>query len=136
VASVVQENDQWICINGEIWSVADSIRARSASGCRHVMLGRGALSTPDLARRIRAQACGEPASTPLPWLQLSQDVEAQFRRSDSQSPRHVGNRTKQWLVYLKRSYPEAADLFARLRALHDVDAVLRAFDAHRQSLQS
>ena len=61
-------------------------------------------------------------------------MEAQFLRSDSQSPRHVGNRTKQWLAYLKRTYPEADDLFARLRTLRDVNAMVAAFEEHRRVL--
>ncbi|NND89257.1 MAG: tRNA dihydrouridine(16) synthase DusC [Granulosicoccus sp.] len=134
VAAVVRPGDDRTCINGEIWDVADSILARRASGCRHVMLGRGALAAPDLARRIRAQAAGIESPETLSWLELSQFVELQFLRSDSQSPKHVGNRTKQWLAYLKRSYPQAADLFGRLRTLHDVSPIIAAFAEHRRHL--
>lgn len=130
VKAVVPGDDEMIYINGEIWSVEDSIKARQSSGCNHLMLGRGALASPDLARRILAFECGQ-ASTPMQWLNISDLVEAQFLRSDSQSPRHIGNRTKQWLAYLKRSYMEADDLFARLRTLHSVAEIQRAFEAHR-----
>lgn len=120
-------------INGEIWDVADAREARSQSGCAHVMLGRSALAAPDLALRIRAAEKGASVQH-MPWLEVSYLVEAQFVRSDSQSPRHVGNRTKQWLAYLKRNYSEVGDLFARLRTLHDVSAIREAFDAHRRTL--
>ena len=70
----------------------------------------------------------------MPWMDISHHVEAQFLRSDSQSPRHVGNRTKQWLAYLKRTYPEANDLFARIRQQREVDPILRAFAEHREHL--
>jgi len=120
-------------INGEIWNVADAREARSQSGCEHVMLGRSALAAPDLALRIRAAEQGDNLQV-MPWLDVSYLVEAQFVRSDSQSPRHVGNRTKQWLAYLKRNYSEVGDLFSRLRTLHDVSAIRHAFDAHRQTL--
>ena len=116
-------------INGEIWNVHDAAEAREHSGCAHIMLGRGALAAPDLARRILAAESNEVLAV-LPWVDVCEMVRQQFLTSDSQSPRHVGNRTKQWLAYLKRSYPEVPDLFARLRTLHDVDAILRAFDAH------
>ena len=134
VASVVQPDDNMTYINGEIWNVDDSVQARLASGCRHLMLGRGALAAPDLALRIRAAAGGRTPLAPMPWLDVSRHVEAQFLRSDSQSPRHVGNRTKQWLAYLKRTYPEANDLFARLRTLRDVSAMVAAFEEHRRVL--
>lgn len=71
----------------------------------------------------------------MPWIDISHHVEAQFLRSDSQSPRHVGNRTKQWLAYLKRTYPEANDLFARIRQLREVGDIVTAFEEHRQDLQ-
>lgn len=144
VAAVVTADDDNTYINGEIWTVEDSLAARQASGCRHLMLGRGALSAPDLAQRIRAARCastssdggGPPeAEEPMPWIDISHHVEAQFLRSDSQSPRHVGNRTKQWLAYLKRTYPEANDLFARIRQLREVGDIVTAFEEHRQDLQ-
>lgn len=138
VAAVVENGDENTYINGEIWSVEDSLAARERSGCRHLMLGRGALAAPDLARRIQAmdRADGSPENVPaaMSWLEVCKHVQAQFLRSDSQSPRHIGNRTKQWLAYLKRSYPESNDLFARIRRLHDVDGILAAFADHRRAV--
>ena len=131
----VTQSDQMTYINGEIWTVEDSVEARSRSGCLHVMLGRGALACPDLARRIRDAETGKNTSS-MHWVDIVDLVEGQFLKSDSQSPRHVGNRTKQWLAYLKRSFAEADDLFARLRTLHSVEEILRAFDAHRYWHQS
>ena len=136
VAPAMTTADDNTFINGEIWSVEDSVEARCASGCRHIMLGRGALAVPDLARQIRAHQVNDSSATLAiaAWPQVSEYVEAQFLRSDCQSARHVGNRTKQWLAYLKRGYPEAADLFARLRPLHDAPAISRAFAEHRSWL--
>ena len=135
VKCVMQQGVSNTYINGEIWNVDDATEACLQSGCQHVMLGRSALAAPDLARRIRAAENG--LSVPvLPWLDISHLVEEQFLRSDSHSPRHVGNRTKQWLAYLKRSYPQAAELFGRLRTLHDVPAMTAAFAAHRQAMQT
>jgi len=99
-------------INGEIWTVADAQAARAASGCSTVMLGRGALAAPDLARRIAANDADAPA---MAWENLLPFIAKQFERYDAQNPRYVGNRTKQWLAYLKRTYPEASELFSRLR---------------------
>lgn len=103
-------------INGEIWTVADAQAACLASGCTNVMLGRGALAAPDLAQRIAANDLEAPA---MPWEELLPFIATQFERFDAQNARYVGNRTKQWLAYLKRTYPEAAELFSRLRTLHD-----------------
>ncbi|PID61622.1 MAG: tRNA dihydrouridine(16) synthase DusC [Gammaproteobacteria bacterium] len=111
-------------INGEIWTPEDATRALASSGCRHLMLGRGALAAPDLALRVHAGG----ALPAMQWEAVKRHVREQFHQSDSGSPRHVGNRTKQWLAYLKRHYPEAAELFSRIRTLHDIASIDAAFD--------
>lgn len=135
VRPVISEGDQHTYINGEIWTIEDSEKAIEASGCPHIMLGRGALAAPDLALRIHAAMNGSPVEQ-IDWLEVSHLVEAQFLRSDSQSPRHIGNRTKQWLAYLKRSYTHAQELFSRIRTLHNVPEIQRAFAEHREWLLS
>lgn len=116
-------------INGEIWTVEDGREALSRSACSHLMLGRGALSTPDLAQRIHLD---DSQAEPMPWLQLVDEVLDQFLCSDRHSQRHIGNRTKQWLAYLKRSYPQANLLFQRIRPLHDATAIEAAFELHKK----
>src|SRR5690606_26729589 len=53
--------------NGEIWTLADALRCREASGCHDLMLGRGMVADPGLALAILAHdaaqapgAMGEP----------------------------------------------------------------------------
>jgi len=116
-------------INGEIWNVPDSLDAMRRSNCAHVMLGRGALSAPDLAARIHRN---DVDAMPMPWEQLVGEVLDQFLCSDRQSLRHVGNRTKQWLAYLKRTYPQANLLFQRIRTLHDAVKIENAFELHKR----
>jgi tRNA-dihydrouridine synthase C len=133
VNAVMHEGESSTYINGEIWDVGDSTEAMQQSGCKHLMLGRGALAAPDLAMRIHKHRLGG-RSDRMPWQSVAYHVEQQFMRSDCQSARHIGNRTKQWLAYLKRTYCEAEDLFARLRRLHDKAGITRAFAVHRQAL--
>ncbi len=129
VQGVVDDQAEQLYINGEIWTVADSLNARAQSGCRHVMLGRGALAAPDLANRVASNAIDQPI---LSWDNLVGEIEEQFMLHDCNSPRHIGNRTKQWLAYLKKHYPQAEQLFARLRTLRDKEAIGQEFRAHRQ----
>jgi len=142
VSSVIESCDDSTLINGEIWSVADACEAQRASGCLHVMLARGALAAPDLARRIRQRLVDpigvvEGAAAPaineqmFDWLEVLELVEAQFHGSDCHGTRRIGNRTKQWLIYLIRNYPEAQDLFDRVRTLHDTAEITVAFRQHR-----
>jgi len=118
-----------VTINGEIWSVADALRARHQSGCVRVMLGRGALSCPDLAVQISACDVGADIR-PKPWSSIVLEVAKQFERSDRNNVRHVGNRTKQWLAYLRREYVGADALFKAIKRLHEADAIMRAIDEH------
>ena len=86
------------------------------------MLGRGALACPDLARRLRAELDGHTVAA-LDWPELAVEIVKQFDRCCELSPRHIGNRTKQWLAYLKRQYAEAALLFNTIKRLHDAESI-------------
>jgi tRNA-dihydrouridine synthase C len=66
-----------VVANGEIWTIDDLRRCRDETGCRHFMLGRGAVADPTLAHAA-AQELGVPgagprrvfARTPAEWLPL------------------------------------------------------------------
>lgn len=121
-----------VIANGEIWSVADYNRCREITGCADVMIGRGAVADPLLAKRIRAAQDGvcpeaepnEDWQTVVPlvcefWVRVQQRVTA----------RHAPGRLKLWLNSLRRAYPQAEVLYQRLRAVNDVrdaDALLKA----------
>lgn len=101
--------------NGDIWSVEDWQRCREVSGAEHFMLGRGVVARPDLARQIAAAKMGQDAGV-MSWAELQPLLAAfwlQARRKIS--PRYAPGRLKQWLAMLTRSYPEAVELFARVR---------------------
>ena len=101
--------------NGEIWSVADWQRCRAESGVPNIMLGRGLVSCPDLALQIAAAHAGQ-AYTPLDWQGLQPLLVDFWRQVRARlDPRHAPGRLKQWLGMLSRTYPQAAELFARVR---------------------
>jgi len=115
-----------VIANGEIWSVADALAAQSASGCQDLMLGRGALACPDLARQIKGYDQGRQVEA-ISWTEVLKVLEDFFERCDQWSPGHVGNRTKQWLSYLQRHYAGAAQLFTQIKRLTngaDIQAVI------------
>lgn len=115
--------------NGEIWSVQDALRCREVTGCDSLMLGRGMVADPGLALAIRA-AVGAPTAPPVAWSTLLplladfwQQVCGRVER------RHRAGRLKQWLNYLRRSYPEAQAAYMSLRTLNnpaDIEAWLAA----------
>jgi tRNA-dihydrouridine synthase C len=103
------------------------------SGSDDVMIGRGAVADPFLARRIRALAAGEPLDTQraddwrelLPllaeyWQQVQVKVEA----------RHAPGRLKLWLAALRRTFVEADALYAAVRTLRGVEETTRMLQMH------
>ncbi|MGL6070792.1 tRNA dihydrouridine synthase [Craterilacuibacter sp.] len=118
-----------VVANGEVWSLEDYLAIREVSGCDSVMIGRGLLAAPDLARRIaRYHASGEK-DVAAPWSEVMLwvlDFYAQCRAKGEGTPYPV-SRIKQWLPQMKRHYPEAEILFAAIRKLtqaDDIQAVL------------
>ncbi len=109
--------------NGEIWTVADALRCRELSGCVDLMIGRGMVSDPGLGLAIQAHDAGQreaglprtaPWGTLLPLL-----LQFWHRVGLHVAARHRAGRLKQWLNYLRRSYPQAQQAFDDVRLMHD-----------------
>jgi tRNA-dihydrouridine synthase C len=106
-----------VVANGEIWSVDDYLRCREESGCEDVMLGRGLLACPDLARQIKAHLQGE-AYQPMSWKQVCQMLLDYYRLTLPLYAEHnCGNRVKQWLMYLRLHYAQAGEVFEQIKRL-------------------
>jgi tRNA-dihydrouridine synthase C len=106
--------------NGEIWTLDDWQRCRSVSGVNDIMLGRGLIARPDLARQIAAVRDGRTVAA-MEWRELYPvllDFWAQVKCK--LPPRYAPGRLKQWLGWLRRSYSEAATLFDELRREEDL----------------
>lgn len=116
--------------NGEIWSVADWQRCRAVSGVDDVMLGRGMIARPDLARQIAARRDGVDVE-PMNWADIQPMVQRYWDivRARVATPRHAPGLLKQWLVWLGRTYPAAAALFVAVRALTDIEAITALLNA-------
>ena len=117
-----------VIINGEIWTTGDSCKARDESGCADIMLGRGALARPLLAKQITLQAAQQEPSQ-LPWGEVLVLLKILLDGAVDLPAKYAGNRTKQWLTYLKLGYPAAGVLFERIKRMRPVDEIGRALDA-------
>lgn len=92
-----------IIANGEIWDVESANRCKEVSGCADIMIGRGAVSNPNLANQIRSNG-----SKRLDWDQVVSILQNFVEDMESYSNQiHSSGRVKQWLKYLAREYPEA-----------------------------
>ncbi len=119
-----------VVANGDIWSLEDYWRARTLSGCRDVMIGRGALADPWLAPRIRHwQRTGERLP-PTPWAARAETLQrfASLQRS-TLPERVVASLIKQWLNHMRARDPEAARRFEALKRIKDLDALLAGLAA-------
>lgn len=125
-----------VVANGEIWTPEDARHCREISGCRALMLGRGALARPDLARQIEAHAAGR-AAEPMAWSAIVEWVEELSRTMEAAGHgKAIAPRLKQWLAALQRAYPQAAPLFERTRTERDyrrINAILK--DAREASIR-
>ncbi len=119
-----------VVANGEIWSVDDYQRCRELSGCEDFMLGRGLLARPDLACAIRAKHHGSEHRE-MPWPEVAQALLDFFLLTSSAYPaKYMGNRAKQWLFYLQKHYPEASQLFQKIKKSRDFATIEQAISEH------
>lgn len=113
--------------NGDIWSLEDWRRCREVSGAEDIMLGRGLVSRPDLARQIAAAKAGQQIA-PMSWEEFRPVLLDFWQQARGKiAPRYAPGWLKQLLALLTRNYPEAVALFAELRRENDcarIDAML------------
>lgn len=118
-----------VIANGEIWTLEDYWQARALSGCRNVMIGRGLLSDPLLAARIRHwQLTGKclPSTT---WQERTATLRAFATELTHHLPEKVVlSLVKQWLSLMRQHDSEAAERFLHLRTLRYLHALLEAMD--------
>ncbi|QJQ97068.1 MULTISPECIES: tRNA-dihydrouridine synthase [Halomonadaceae] len=114
-----------VVANGDIWTLEEYWKARSLSGCVDVMLGRGILADPWLARRIRHwQRYGERLAD-TPWQVRADTLLAYAALQRSTLPeRVVVSLIKQWLNHMRHRDQEAARRFLSLRRLTSLDDLL------------
>jgi len=140
VADVRQVVSIPVVANGEIWTVADARRCREVSGCHAIMLGRGMVADPGLALAIIADealyaAAGERPTHESQASQATASWQALLPMllvfwqiiCGPVIPKYRAGRVKQWLNYLRRTYPEAQEAFMHMRTLtdsRDVEALL------------
>lgn len=112
-----------VVANGEIWQVSDALLCQQRSGCTDLMLGRGALSHPDLAKKIKAHINAQQYQG-LEWENiLYHIIHSSMHHDPSKDEKYFASRTKQWLGYLKREYQQANTLFDEIRRLKSKEEV-------------
>lgn len=108
-----------VIANGEIWSVDDYRCCVEASGVEDVMLGRGIVANPGLARLIRG-------GTGIGWSELQPLLNVFWEQVKRHTQRkYYCGRMKQWLNFLRQTYPEAEAAFQTLRTVTEPEQLER-----------
>ena len=116
-----------VIANGDVFTLDDYLAIRQTSGCDDVMIGRGAVMRPDLARQIKQHLRGEPGQAAafnaeiMDWIRLFFDLCL----AHEPQGKYAIARLKQWLGMMKKAYPEAAQLFAAVRTLREANEIQR-----------
>ncbi len=121
-----------VIANGEIWTPQDYQQCLAESGCQDVMLGRGLLTRPDLARQIQTFNKGETV-TSMCWSDIAQHL-AQFSlvTEEMYEAKYVGSRVKQWLSYLRQAHPMGQQLFEQVKRMRCPQEIYQTIEQHRE----
>lgn len=110
-----------VIANGEIWTLEQAERCLAVSGCADLMLGRGAVTRPDLVNCIRANS----TSLQLAWSELL-SLQLTFLNAASKTEQGLVGRYKQWLGMLTQGYSEAEQLWQQVKKIRDIDVLRKA----------
>ncbi len=100
-----------VIANGEIWTPEDHKACLKASQCDDVMIGRGLIARPDLARQIKLSE-----NQGMSFGELKNYVTDFMNKSFIQGGETFAlHRTKQLIKLMARTYPESAQLFEQIK---------------------
>ncbi|MCG3873757.1 tRNA-dihydrouridine synthase [Psychrobacter sp. Ps7] len=118
-----------VIANGEIWNAEHAQNCMVQAGTEHLMLGRGAVTRPDLVARVD---CGSDdamlSAATLSWEAM---VTHQIRFLEGRAKTEVilVGRYKQWLAMLIKGYSEAKVLWDSIKREKNKAAIISALQA-------
>ena len=126
-----------VTANGDVFSLQDYLDIKTVSGCDSVMLGRGAVIRPDLARQIKQYENGETVKD-TDFAEVSSWIVQFFDLclSKEANNKYPVARLKQWLGMMKKEFEQAQILFDRIRAVKEADEVKQILLSFEQEMHS
>lgn len=130
IAHIKKHTSTPLIANGEIWNPEQAKQCQIQSQCENIMLGRGALAVPNLAAWIKG------LDNKLSWPEvLALLLNYSKYEIEGDKGLYYSNRVKQWMVYLKMAYPEAAEFFRSIRTIKKTqemyDAISRELEERK-----
>ena len=122
-----------VIANGEIWNVEHAQNCMAQSGTKHLMLGRGAVTRPDLIAQVDKNQSHQnhqnpENETPLLWQDLIAH-QIKFLEGAAKSDVVLVGRYKQWLAMLTKGYSEAKTLWDDIKREKNKAVIIKALQA-------
>lgn len=120
-----------VIANGEIWNREQAQNCMAQSATKHLMLGRGAVTRPDLVAQIdkdHSQSVNE--KTTLSWQDLITH-QVKFLEGAAKNDIVLVGRYKQWLGMLTKGYDEAQVLWDSIKREKNKAAIITALHMSR-----
>lgn len=128
IARIREAVDLTVIANGEVWDWSDYQRCQYISGCDNIMIGRGLIAQPDLAKQIKQAQAGESISR-MGWNAVLDLVREYMDKIEAEiAAKYVHGRLKQWLHHLQREYAEAEQLFTTVKRMKNPAELRIALD--------
>ncbi|MEX2963900.1 tRNA dihydrouridine synthase [Microbulbifer sp. TYP-18] len=129
IGEIRQQVSLRVIANGDIWTTDEFRRCREITGCDAFMFGRSLLARPDLGLQVKA-LCAGTKSPPMDWAATVAILQNYYLTTCELYPaQHLGNRVKQWLAYLKLTYPEAQAFFDLIKRHRDPHILEHCFES-------
>ena len=108
-----------VIANGEIWNNADAKQCQMESGCDDLMIGRAAVTTPDITQCIRKNT----SEALITWNELIQ-LQVRFLSGPYKKEINMVGRYKQWLGMMSKHYPEAKMLWNEVKRIKQLSEII------------
>ncbi len=115
-----------VIANGEIWTNADAKQCQLESGCEDLMIGRAAVTTPDITQCIRKNT----DDALITWDELIQ-LQIRFLSGPYKKEINMVGRYKQWLGMMSKHYPEAKLLWDEVKKVKPLADIVLKLQQHQ-----
>ena len=126
IAKIKDEIKIPVTANGDIFSLQDAQRCMEISGCDRLMIGRGALATPNLAKVIKGEE--EPHNWSQILVLMTQYLDIQ---TNGDKEKYLPSRIKQWLTFMQFQQPNALNFLKHVRKIKTTSDMFQAIKAEQ-----
>ena len=121
-----------VIANGEIWTAEQAQACMQQAGTAHLMLGRGAVTRPDLIANVdNVISTATTNNAQLPWQALLSH-QINFLTGQAKNDIVLVGRYKQWLGMLTKGYSEAQALWDSVKREKNKASIIAALHSSVQ----